>query len=74
MAHNPRLGLDYPFQNGFFHLTKQDAIQNAGAGTEARYEGLAEWYDSVMQDQNNRGDLANSAYSILRSLLLRGLL
>ncbi|TGK02119.1 methyltransferase domain-containing protein [Leptospira selangorensis] len=72
VVHNPRLGLDYPFLNGFFHLTKHDAVQSDDIRSEARYEGLAEWYDSIMQDQNNRGDLANSAYSILRSLLGKG--
>jgi SAM-dependent methyltransferase len=35
----------------------------------ARYEGLAEWYDEVMRDPDERGALAVSAYATLADLL-----
>jgi ubiquinone/menaquinone biosynthesis C-methylase UbiE len=35
----------------------------------ARYEGLAEWYDEVMRDPDDRGALAVSAYATLADLL-----
>jgi ubiquinone/menaquinone biosynthesis C-methylase UbiE len=35
----------------------------------ARYEGLAEWYDEVMRDPDERGALAVSAYATLAELL-----
>ena len=35
----------------------------------ARYDGLAEWYDQVMRDPDNRGPLAASAYATLAELL-----
>jgi ubiquinone/menaquinone biosynthesis C-methylase UbiE len=37
--------------------------------TVARYDGLAEWYDEVMRDPNERGALAVSAYATLADLL-----
>lgn len=35
----------------------------------SRYDGLADWYDQVMQDPTERGVLAVSAYETLASLL-----
>ena len=40
--------------------------------TVARYDGLAEWYDEVMRDPNERGALAVSAYATLADLLGEG--
>jgi SAM-dependent methyltransferase len=40
--------------------------------TVARYDGLAEWYDDVMRDPNERGALAVSAYATLADLLGEG--
>ncbi|XMO24099.1 methyltransferase domain-containing protein [Leptospira sp. 'Mane'] len=38
----------------------------------ARYEGLAEWYDEIMRDPSNRGELARSAYELLKVLIGKG--
>lgn len=38
----------------------------------ARYEGFAEYYDTIMQDDSNRGELARSAYELLSSLAGKG--
>ncbi len=44
-------------------------VPDRSAGTLARYDGLAGWYDEVMQDPSNRGPLAASAYELLSHLL-----
>jgi ubiquinone/menaquinone biosynthesis C-methylase UbiE len=39
---------------------------------DARYDGLAQWYDDVMRDSAARGSLAASAYETLADLLGQG--
>jgi SAM-dependent methyltransferase len=41
----------------------------SGAGTLARYDGLADWYDGVMRDPGDRAPLAVAAFELLSGLL-----
>jgi ubiquinone/menaquinone biosynthesis C-methylase UbiE len=42
------------------------------SAVDARYDGLAQWYDDVMRDSAARGSLAASAYETLADLLGQG--
>lgn len=78
--YNPRLQISYPFRDGFPRLRKQEAKKGAeetersetSAFSQPRYEGLADWYDTIMQDDTNRGELARSAYELLAELAGKG--
>jgi SAM-dependent methyltransferase/uncharacterized protein YbaR (Trm112 family) len=63
----------YTFKNGIpallTHVPVISGNDELPLATQARYDGLSDWYDNAMQAPESRGPLAEAAFKLLTELL-----